>query len=164
MRDLPQPPTLLPGGKLPGQILVVESIYHVRPESQPDGVESRYSRWLKTNDSRFIDELTANSEWQEVSTGRLKDVGMMVLHNHAGEDLQVVPTPEERKRIQGLVVEIFLAISGTTPPNDTETGHTVPHLIFSPGETARFQPGRGVKVFLRCLTGEAPCVITSFPG
>src|SRR6188768_3298 len=106
MRDLPQPPTLLPGGKAPGQILVVETIVYSRHDTQPEAHEARYSRWLKTAESPFVDELTANSEWQQVQTGRLRGIGLMILQNLSGADLQVVPTAEERLHLQSLAVQI----------------------------------------------------------
>lgn len=155
MRDLPQPPTLLPGGRLPGKILVVESVYHQRPDSQPVSIETRYSRWTGTSDGPYRDEVTATAEWVAVQHGRLKGVGLLVVENAAGCDLQVVPTIEQRIFIDGLVVEVSIAGDDEQPK---------PRITVLPGENVRFGLCPGQKVFVRCLSGDAPCVITTFPA
>lgn len=161
MRDLPQPPQMSPDGKLPGKLVVVENVYHIRHDTEPTAVESRYSRWLGSYGPAHSDEFEATDEWQPVQSGRVKECGLMTIENLAGADLQVVPTPEERARIATLVLEVgFIPIGGRELAADDRG-----EIIVLPGETARFQAAPHARVYLRCRArGErAGARVTTIP-
>jgi hypothetical protein len=158
MRDLPQPPTLLPGGKPPGKLVVVESVYHQRRDAQPAAAESRFSRWLATDAPAYVDEFTAEAEWQPVQMGRVKAAGMVVAENLEGTDLVRVPTPEQRAEVASRVLAVAFLLPGEAP------SALLARLAIPPGESARFQPAAGVTVYLRAAAGQVRARVTTIPA
>lgn len=161
MRDLAQPPKLLPGGGLPGKLVVVENVYHYRPHEEPKGAEARFMRWLSTDAKGAEDEGDATPEWTELQFGRVKVVGQLVLLNRAGEDFQAVPTEEQRRIVTESVIEVRLEPPGTTPGADA-----MPHLVVRPGETSRYEPAPGIRAWVRCRAGNrlAPFKAAAYPS
>lgn len=146
---MPQPPKLLPGNVVPGKLLVVEQIVHHLNDRQPTlVVDARYSRWLGSAQNPYVDEFEAGAEWQPVQTGRLAAAGLVVVVNQEGTDLIVVPTDEERQTRARRVLDLVLRREGTGPPPDA--AEEVAAVEVPPGETARFKPGPGVRLWLRC--------------
>ncbi len=150
MRDSTQPPPKLADGKNPGKLVVVESVYHVRPDAQPVGVESRYTRWLGCGDAPFVDEFHTSARWQQVQTGRIAEVGQLCVENLEGNDLTKVPTPAERAGIAARVVELFVAVGGVEPG-----GYCQGCAVVRPGESARFEPPPGATIHARCRDANA---------
>jgi hypothetical protein len=166
MRDLPQPPKLLPGKVVPGKLLVVEQVIHHLHDQQPTlVVDARYSRWLGSTQNPSVDELEAGAEWQEVQVGRLQGAGLVVVVNQEGTDLVVVPTQEEREARARRVVGVVMWRPETGNPN-YESPPVSAHLEVPSGETARFRPGPGVRVWVRCQDPEqtAKVRVTTLPA
>lgn len=146
-RDLPQPPKLLDNKRVPGKLLVVETVAHVLPDRQPTVLlETRYTRWLGSDTPPYLDEFVADGNWQRVQTGRISASGMTTIQNLEGTDLVVVPTPGEREDLATRVLGVLIW-PGNDPP-DRE--FLLPSLMLvNPGESARFRPAPGTAVWVR---------------
>lgn len=161
MRDIPQPPELLPDGRLPAKLVAVRTLVLVRPEMQTVGDESRYQRWLGTDAAPFDDPFDAGKDWTRISHGRLKKVGMLLIKNLAGMNYQKVPTPQEREWTARLILGVRLEEEGGNPTNLDRA-----HVLVRPGEDLPFEPAPGLAVWVRCEepTGECPCMARSYPA
>lgn len=160
MRDLPQPPPPLPGGGLPGKLIVVESVYHLAGGGAAGeaAAESRFARWLSGAGRAHVDEAPGGvgGDWEAVQAGRVARVGMAVVENLEGTDLVAVPGAAERAAIAARVLEVGFAAGGEPP---------APALEVRPGETARFQPAAGRALFLRAAAGgRVRCRVTIIPA
>lgn len=152
MKDLPQPPAKLPGGKRPGKVLVVENIYHQRPGYPTRQVEARYSRWLSCDNQWHEDEFYADNNWQQVQTGRLKSVVLMTIQNLEGFDLIRVPSNDLRAEIAARIVEITLVSKGNEGILQTDLSG---QLWVRPTENQMLHLSPNTRVFVRCLAAGA---------
>lgn len=130
------------------RMVVVESVYYQKEGEQPTCVESKWSQFLQSDEPPYHRTLKVGKEWQEVSLGWAEDCAMLLLKNEEGK-FQIVPTEEERKAVEALVIQV--AIDGTLA------------LKVGPGQSARFTSPRGTKLSVRCLTGIARLTVVVFP-
>jgi hypothetical protein len=152
------------------RIGVVESVYCQQPGDNPISAESRFSRWLNTDEQPYSRKIKVTEEWQPLDWGWLKKASMLVVVNEEGRFLQVQPTPQERCDAISKVVEIGIAVcldGGTL---------NIPFAEILPRESSRFSPCKSIEaglvlccrhgeasLVLRCRHGEARCSIMLFP-
>lgn len=137
------------------RIGVVSLVYHQQTGSEPVSVESRFSRWLESDEQPYLRKLTIKEEWTALDGGWLKEVGEVFLRNDEGK-FQVQPTDEERAAVMARVVEIAVVEP------------VVKQRLFvfgriRPLESLQFEPHDLTSLRLRCVSGTARCTLALFP-
>ncbi len=126
------------------RVTVVEQVAFQPFGEQPVSVSRAYARELDSDQQFYKRTLKVGEEWQRLDCGWLDecDIGLIVICNEAGTNLQRVPTKEERAAIEAQVLEVSynpaLADSWTVPP----------------GAAMRGYPSRSQNLFLRSRSGE----------
>src|SRR6185312_8298003 len=102
-------PGQLPSPKLKptnrARLGLVCTVYHQQPGNEPISAESRFSRWLESEEQPYLRKLVIGEEWTLLDCGWLEDVGMLLLRNEEGK-FQVQPTEAERAEVMSRVVEV----------------------------------------------------------
>ena len=90
-------------------LTVVETIYYqpCQPPGDPVAFELAWTRQLATGEQVYRRQAVVGPEWQPLDCGWLagKPVSLLLLQNEEGH-YPVNPHPEERARVEGLVIEI----------------------------------------------------------
>jgi hypothetical protein len=144
VREILQPPELLPNGAEPGKLVVFEQVYHERPDFGTKGIESRYCRWLTTDRPWHEDEFEVGQEWTPVQVGRITQAGEVVVENLEGTDFLEVPTEVRRQQTLLRVLDVAFLEADESPAAIRG------RLEVLPGESARFRPKRGQTIYVRC--------------
>lgn len=127
---------------------VVCTVYHQQPGSEPVSVDSRFSRWLDTDEQPYLRKLTLAEEWVPLDKGWLEVAGMLVIRNDEAKD---------QTRIHNPVIEVAIV-------KDNEGGNwIVPFAFVRPSESAQFEPVCLDNFRLRCLKGQAKCTLALIP-
>lgn len=152
------------------RIAVVEYVYHQQPDVQPTVTESRFSRWLESQEQPYLRRLTLDQTWRELDFGWLKQSGMLVLKNEEGR-FHVQPTKDEREDMAARIIEVALFLpgeknDGSRTMHDTPLRKAIGPLIFAivrPGESLRFEPHDVGCLRIRTMHGSARCSIMVLP-
>lgn len=165
MPELPPIPKVLPGGKMPGKVMVVQTFYHSLPNSMPFAVDTRDLRWLNTDKEYVAAEgmiIPKGLRWLDLKTflGPLRvpedyPIGTVIVESLVGKNVQCVPSEQEREIIEGTLIEV--KIGTRESPNLEELGI----IQVYPGCTERITTL--FQVSLRSIVTEAPCNIYLFP-
>lgn len=134
----------------PSRITVVDMISFQADGEQPKGVQSRFERWLKSDDDLFTRRIKLTEEWSKLDTGGVAGVGMLVIENLPVK-FAVQPTNEERQAALAKIVELSYR------PGPAE-------WFILPGESMRSQPANVDGLWIRCSTGEHRCIVHLFPA
>jgi len=152
---------------------VVETVYLQQPEVQPLTVESRFSRWLDSEEQPYQRRFIVSTSWSPLDLGWLKGqaVGMLILKNEEGK-FQIQPTEVQREEVNERVLE--LAYHVPQPDPKSRTMHDPPaddlYLPFAqirPGESVRFEPVDPQRIMVRCKkssTRQAKALLTVYPA
>ena len=135
------------------RVTVVETVYHRPFNAEATSVESRFTRDLESNEQVYRRHLLVTEEWKPLDCGWLKDagVGMLVLHNEEGRNLQTRPFQEEKEAISQRVVELAYG------PEDHQG------WLILPGESMRACPSNAKGLFVRCRKGTAQIIVNLIP-
>lgn len=110
MERLDKLPTPIPThpGKVLDRLTVLVNVHHEHAGDQPMSVQHAYSEVLKTTEDHYTRRYSIGSEWKAVSIGHFMDdpslVGVVIIQNLEGTNLQVRPTESEAKELEGRVV------------------------------------------------------------
>lgn len=148
-------PSLLTAPIKAARLTVVDVVYHQGLGDQPTSVESRFGRWLNTDEQPYHRKIKVTTDWMPLDLGWLgTQISMLVLMNEEGRHFQVYPTPKERALIEERIVEIGIEVHD----------HVEECWLIPPGESIRAQPVAPDRLRVRCRRGEARCVLTLFPS
>lgn len=154
--------------KAPARISVHDNLYFQPAgrgvESQPSGVEARFTRNLRSDEQMYERRSKVGPGWKPLPLPGPEwidpaDCGMLSLKNLEGDDLAVVPTPDERAAIDAKVVEVGLSSSQTDPD-----AAVTPFARVRPGEAVRVEPVNLHLYRLRCPAGSARYALALVPG
>ena len=138
-------------------LTVVETVYHRPFGQEPKSAEFRFSRELETNEQVYERRLKVGEEWQPLDCGWLGDnVGMLSIHNHEGESLQVNPTDEEQESISKRIVELAYDY---VDMSEYDYGS----WLVPPGESFRGYPRSPKELRIRCQSGTAWITLYLYP-
>jgi len=153
---------------------VVETVYFQQPETIPVAVDSRFTRWLDSEEQPYLRQAKIGQDWQEVDVGWLENlpVSQLVLRNDEGK-FQVQPTSEQRALVMGRILE--LAILPRPDASDLTKCRTmrsppkreIPPLSFAvlrPGQSLRFEPVDANRLVIRCKSGTARLTLFAIPA
>lgn len=133
------------------RVAVVETVYFQAHGEQPlPPIESRYYRWLNSEEQPYNRNLKLTETWTRLDMGWLGDAGLLVIHN-VPERLQTQPTDKERLAMANKVIELTY---------DTAN----PEWVILPGESLRAHPTRAKDLFIRCRSGECRAYINVIPS
>lgn len=136
------------------RMTITEMIYHQQPDQQPSVIQSRFVRWLSNDEQNFVRQLSVGTEWRKLDTGWVKAVGMLVIRNNE-DRLGTIPTTEQAEEQAGKTLEISIQHKAGEPH--------APSAIIRPGESARFEPGEEIFLYIRCRKGEVKTTINAVP-
>lgn len=134
------------------RITVVETVVHQRPDEQPIGVDTRFSRALNTMEQVYVRQQPVDSGWRKLDTGWLTAAGMLVVVNPRPR-YETIQTEEVQTTDNAKVIEL-----GMWPTPDICTFARV-HV----GESARFQPVDLLAVRIRCVAGPSTVTLHVMP-
>lgn len=136
---------------IPDQLTVVEHVYHQPAGEQPTGIETRFSRHLKTQEQPYCRRLLIGEDWVALDHGWVNEASHMVVQNMEGRFTQVNPTDEQCKEVAARVIELgYQNAKG--------------YWLIGPGESLRGQPNVLDGLMLRCQQGKAQVTINVFPA
>lgn len=138
------------------KLTVVETVYHQGANRQPTSTDSRYSRYLETDDQPYSRTVTLDEAWKVLDIGWFAErqplrVRLLVIQNEEGKYLAIQPTDLERLALKEKVVEV--SVGGISA--DWEV---------LPGESLRGSPsGDPRRLRLRSRSGKTRCTYTLYP-
>ena len=135
-------------------ITVLDNVYFRRDMRNPIRAGTPHCWDLVSDEQPYIREIRIAENWQKLDTGWLQKSSLIMLHNHEGENLQRVPTPEEKEATAKRIVAIGIGHSDLKM-------ETV--WIVRPGRNCRGELARLDNVYVRCLSGSALCTLFMFP-
>lgn len=136
------------------RLSVVEAVYHTPFGKDPVSTESRFSRWLETDEQPYVRRIKVGPEWRQLDAGWLAAASMLLVANEEGLDQTRQPTQAELAASVARVVLVGVWAGG----------EVVPCFRVPPGESMRAEPVSLGAIRLRCEAGEARCVITIYPA
>ena len=135
------------------RVTVVETVYHRQVEKQRDpfSTDSRFTRYLETQQQVYQRQLEATEDWQPLDCGWLPDAGMLLIQNDEGLFLPKNLTKEEQKELSQKVIELSFG-----------AGCSGSWWVL-PGESMRGYPTTTDGLEIRCQKGTAEFTLTLFP-
>ncbi len=142
------------------RITVVSTVYLQPAGEKPASVESRFDRELETQEQFYTRRLKATEEWQLIDPGWLgvDGIGMMVIANDEGKNLQTIPTDEEKADTATRVLEICFLY-----PTKMENFPFACQWLTLPGESMQAYPSTLTGLHIRCRKDTAKFTVSLFP-
>lgn len=136
------------------ELIVNTTVYHSRREGT-HGIVHPYGEVLNSIESSYINpSFSVTEEWKNIPCGHIKDVGVIVIRNDAGQNLATIPTDAEREEIKLRTIELSLSKARPHATNEVRPGCSVPVCpVESDPEHFR----------VRCRRGTASCWIMVIP-
>ena len=118
-------------------------------------VESRFMRWLDSEEQAYQRTLVLTEEWKQLEVGWLSDDGIarLVIKNDEGRFL-TTPTEEEKQAMAERVVEVGIS---------QVYGYRA-YFRIRPGEDLQSEPTNASNLYLRSTKGKVRCTITAIPN
>lgn len=141
--------------KIPGRVTVVETVHHQLPDAEPATVETRFQRWLESDEQLYRRTLRVGAEWTPIDTGWVESPAVLLLRNDR-EMFAVQPTEEEKTMAAGKVLEIGVRLDGADA--------VVPLFAVHPGHSFRAEPLAVKSLRVRCRVGSTKCTVAAVPN
>lgn len=136
------------------RLVVVETVYCQPPDTPGVANETRYSKFLETDEQIYGPRrMISGEEWKPLDCGWINEASMLTITNEEGKHLQKNPTQEEQAVINARIIELGV-ITGV---------ETVPFAKIPPRESLRLTPTNLSRWVIRCCKGKAKALITLFP-
>jgi hypothetical protein len=152
------------------RLMVVEMLYHQSIEDQPTAFETRFARWLQTDEQPYVRKAKATEEWQPLDTGWLQESSMLLISNVEGTVIDRQPSQEEQDALASRILELGLLVSEAAPSKRTmhsqqgdQQSVVLPFGEIPPGETCRFSPVNLDRILVRCRKRSARYSVTALP-
>jgi len=136
------------------RLTVVQTFYH-RGAAGISEFDCRWSRKLETSEQAYERHEAAGEEWQPLSAGWLKEVGLLVVRNDEGRRFDFQPSDEELARVAERVLEVGFRGPGAGPPED--------FMLVHPCEALPLCPSRAGNLVIRCRCGQANYTVFAVP-
>lgn len=135
------------------RMTVVDKTYHQPAQGEAFCCEVTFERTLMSDESVYSRKKRAGEEWQPLDCGWITEdsgrVGMLIVRNDEGKNLQRLPSDDEKAALAQKVLEV-----GT---------HDLPLFVVPPGESLRATPAE-TPLYVRCLGGECHYTVFAFPN
>ncbi len=152
--DSPVYPYTVPQVKARSHWGVVETVYFYGHGGQAVApVESRFNHQCDNPDETpcVMPSKTAGPDWAEVKLAWPERIGCLIVTNLGGvPSAGGNPTPEERARLAGLVIELGVSHAAFT--------------VIRPHHSVRIEPVEGLTYFVRCPEGQARFAVAALPA
>lgn len=76
------------------------------PGDEPKHIEMAWSFFCQTKEEAFERNYTADTDWELIQSPFFDDIGVVVIRNLHGLELQRNPTPEERAEMNDHVIQV----------------------------------------------------------
>lgn len=136
------------------RVVVSENVYHQTFGEEATRIESRFSRFLKSEEQLYQRHVTVGENWERLDHGWVQTASMLVVKNNTGNTLQVHASKEMEEHLDSCVVEIGAGLDSAV----------VPVIAVPRGESARFTPVDTNNLFVRCRNGKAKVVLSVVPS
>lgn len=138
-------------------LTVVDNTYFTPLDGlDPSQTDSRFEVHVKSEEQPYKRRLKIGEAWQRLESGWVKDAAMLVLANDEGiANLQLVPTEEQAKEIEGKILEVC----DLTPLTTVPYGQWLVH----PGQSHRGCPADLGRLFVRSRSGITRASLTIYP-
>ncbi len=143
---------------VPPRIVVVESVYHQQEPDPATMVESRFSRFLTSEDSPLVRRTTIGEEWAHLSCAGIETQGsMLVIQNLEGMVQARIPSADEKEKLNSRVLCLGISL---------DDGSLDPFVVFAtvaPGESIRLSPSNLKDYRIKCMSGKSRYALALFP-
>lgn len=140
---------------------VVENVYHTSMDGGSNRISSSFERRLESKEQMYQrTNATAKASWQRIEYGWLEDnIGMVVIVNKEGRNLQMILSPEETEVLNKKTLDLLFVNPNAAqePMPDIK-----PHIRIRPGESARFCPSQAL--YARSLNGDVKYSVSVVPS
>lgn len=138
---------------LKSKLTVVDTVYYQCVGGEPVSVESKFSRELDSDEQIYQRHSKVGEDFIPLDCGWLeRNVGMLLITNEEGKNLQAHPTEEEAETLSRRVLEVRYKGNGLAG------GWLIP-----PGESFRGYPSNTENLVIRCQVGTAQFTINLIP-
>lgn len=151
------PPTFIPTHY--SHLTIVDTIYYQQGGDSTVSADSRYTRWMDSEEQHYNRQLKIGMEWEKLNVGWISDCGMLMIKNREGTNQKVHPSEEEKEDTANKVLEIGVVL----PELPEVPSKTIPFAIVLPGESLRFHPYKVGNLYVRCKHGPCRIIIDAFP-
>lgn len=156
------------------RLVVAQNVYHQIPGEQAYSTESRYSRWLSSDEQVYVRKIKVPADWVRLESGWVESPCALVISNDETAYKDVQPTEEQKAEVAGRVVELAVLVTNNpegprsmwSPPSDkgAQESLAVRFAVLRPGESMRFEPQPGAVYVARCLGASAKCQLVAVPS
>jgi len=137
----------------PCHLVTIEQVYYQMPYEEPEGIDSRSSHMVFSEEEPFIKRKTLSNNWEKLPTGSIQGQGTVVIQNKVQHPSQI-PTPEQKLELENRIIEVSWGI---------EIDNQIA-LIIRPGHTCRFEAFDLSEIYLRSKNAPLSCRIYVFPS
>lgn len=138
-------------------LTIIDTIVHQLADENAIPVDSRYTRWLTTDEQHCSRIKKIGESWEPLDTGWIEDCGMLMIKNKEGGRKLVNPSIEEQEKEKTKVVEVATTVFITGKMVE------IPFAMILPGESLRLQPVNLESYRIRCRSGECRISVDAFP-
>lgn len=131
------------------KITIVDHSYYQQNRLEPACHIFKYAQIINSDEQVYERNTRIDSEWSILDTGWVESPELVIIKNRAGENLQKVPTEEEKSRT--LANLILLSFDGK-----------VPHLFIRPGQHQRVSFLK--PPYIKSIEPATPVTIIAYPG
>jgi hypothetical protein len=146
------------------RMTVVEKIYHQPANGEAFCCETTFERTLNDEESVYSRKVKATEEWKPLDYGWITEnnqkVGMLVIRNDEGKNIQRLPSDEEKVELAGKILEIGCLQAAQESTGDRHCVF-VPLFHILPGESMRGVPANQ-DIQVRSLKGSGQISYTVF--
>lgn len=151
------------------RMTVVEKVYHQPKNGEAFCCETTFERHLNDEESVYSRKKKATEERQPLDYGWITEnnqkVGMLVIRNDAGKNVQRLPSEEEKVELAKKILEVgcLVSVPAEVYPQEIAVHETfVPLFWILPGESMRGVPADSSRLQIRSLKGGGPVAYTVF--
>lgn len=143
-------------------LTVIDTIIHQLPDESAIPVDSRYTRWLTTDEQHSSRQKKIGEEWEPLDIGSwLHSCGMLMIKNREGGRKLVNPSIEQQEKERARIVEV--AVIYVEPQEYVSFDNPVVFAKILPGESLRIHPTNISDLRIRCQSGQCRVSIDAFP-
>ncbi len=144
------------------RLIVTGQVSHQQPGSDAVSTVLAFVRRLETGEQPVRRVCEVGEAWQPLYRGWLDSCSCLTIHNHEGEQLQRIPSAEERQAIDARVVELSFSWAKDGQSNVL---HADASLLCFPGESmGPICPAELKDILIRCRSGKAKITINMVPS
>lgn len=154
-------------------MVVVETVYHQVSGEGPQSFQSRYTRWVGTDEQTYTRRTKAGPEWKPLEFGWVESACQVTVSNLSKSYTDMILTPEQVEELETHLLIVGVSVDVARSENGQGTMWSrhpsqqvvvAEFLIVYPGESCRFEPCDGQKYMVRACSEGVPYVVNAVPN